>query len=32
MKWFRIVPILLLIALNTLLHCLPLFAVGLVAL
>jgi 1-acyl-sn-glycerol-3-phosphate acyltransferase len=29
MKWFRIVPILLLIALNTLLHCLPLFAVAL---
>ena len=29
MKWFRIIPILLLIALNTLLHCLPLFAVAL---
>src|SRR5690606_36485925 len=29
MKWFRIVPILLLVALNTLLHCLPLFAVAL---
>ena len=29
MKWLRIVPILLLIALSTLLHCLPLFAVAL---
>ena len=29
MKWFRIIPILSLIALNTLLHCLPLFVVAL---
>jgi len=29
MKWLRIAPILLLIALSTLLHCLPLFAVAL---
>ena len=29
MKWLRIIPVLLLIALNTLLHCAPLFAVAL---
>ena len=29
MKWFRIIPILLLVALNTVLHCLPLFVVAL---